>query len=313
MNSRGMMKYLGLIAIILVVFTGKSTLAQEDLIGTHIPDSTDCDPAPQLHSRGDRIAFSSNMDGDSEIYTVNPDGTDLQQLTTNSVSDRSPAWSPDGTQIAYAHDSNLYIMNADGSNNTQISDIVVTGSLDWAPNGELIAFTSSSNIYVVDLQTLVVTNLTNSSISQYNADPKWSPDGTQIAYVSNGDLPPVSALDAQSLDIFIMNADGSNKTRISLNDRGLGVAGLSALNWYSDNQIIYSSGFYQSTIFSVNVLDGVINQLTNLSLSAGLPSVSPDHQQIVYIQSGQLTIMNVDGTNPEVIITGIDNPLSPAW
>jgi dipeptidyl aminopeptidase/acylaminoacyl peptidase len=66
-----------------------------------------------------RIAFVSNRDGDLEIYSMEPDGSDQRNLTNDSTADTDPEWSPDGTRIAFVKaiegHRNVYVMNADGS------------------------------------------------------------------------------------------------------------------------------------------------------------------------------------------------------
>src|SRR4051812_18519496 len=61
-----------------------------------------------------KIAFESDRSGAYEIYTVDPDDTDLTRLTFSGG--RQPAWSPEGTKIAFVRAGNLWLMNADGSN-----------------------------------------------------------------------------------------------------------------------------------------------------------------------------------------------------
>ena len=88
---------------------------------------------------GTRIAFISNRDGDFEVYTMNPDGTGVTQITTNTAHELAVAWSPDGTRLAFTSDrelfgnSKLYVMNADGSGETKISDRIINSSVDWQP------------------------------------------------------------------------------------------------------------------------------------------------------------------------------------
>jgi len=108
-------------------------------------DSTPQSTAPQdLASTpaGDsagRIAFSSNRDGDFEIYVMNADGSGQTRLTSNSVHDFRPAWSPDGEQIAFGvlvSDSNaeVYVMNADGSGRTRLTnDPAGDSAASWQP------------------------------------------------------------------------------------------------------------------------------------------------------------------------------------
>jgi len=71
-------------------------------------------------SNGNKIAFQSDRDGDHEIYVMNADGTEVQQLTDNDDGDWVPVWSPDGNKIAFNSgrdgDHEIYVMNADGSN-----------------------------------------------------------------------------------------------------------------------------------------------------------------------------------------------------
>ena len=78
-------------------------------------------PAPQIWAQAPttaKIAFSSNRDGNWEIYLMNPDGSQQKRLTQNSARDSSPVWSPDGEQILFVSNrdgvSDLYVMDADG-------------------------------------------------------------------------------------------------------------------------------------------------------------------------------------------------------
>ncbi len=81
---------------------------------------------PNWSPDGTEIAFTSNRDGNDEIYVMNADGSNQTRLTYNDAYDGMPAWSPDGTRIAFEsrRDSNgsaIYVMNADGSNQTQLT------------------------------------------------------------------------------------------------------------------------------------------------------------------------------------------------
>jgi Tol biopolymer transport system component len=92
----------------------------------------DADPA--WSPDGSQLAFATNRDGNWEIYVMNADGTDQRALTVNDADDQDPAWSPDGTQIAFgskrdgdpddpnADESEIYVMAADGSGQTNISN-----------------------------------------------------------------------------------------------------------------------------------------------------------------------------------------------
>lgn len=68
-----------------------------------------------------RIAFVSNRDGNAEIYTSAPDGSDPRRLTSTLQAESSPSLSPDGTRIAFARAQDIWVMNADGSVATQLT------------------------------------------------------------------------------------------------------------------------------------------------------------------------------------------------
>src|SRR5215831_12829264 len=79
---------------------------------------------PTLRANG-KIAFTSDRDGNREIYVMNADGTNQVRLTNNSVVDDGPAWSPDGTKIAFFCERPsggfaICVMNEDGANRTEI-------------------------------------------------------------------------------------------------------------------------------------------------------------------------------------------------
>ena len=198
---------------------------------TRLTDNPADDLSPVWSPDGSRIAFHSNRDGNFEIYVmpapgpqaqVSADGSNAVNLTGNPADDWGPAWSPDGSRIAFYSDRDgrheIYVMNADGSGQTNLTINPATeGYPAWSPDGSRIAFNSDrdgqDDIYVIDVavpggsagdhgETLLTYNLT---IDYY---PVWSPDGRRIAFVSDRD---------GNLEIYVMNADGTGLTRLTDN------------------------------------------------------------------------------------------------
>jgi uncharacterized repeat protein (TIGR01451 family) len=152
-----------------------------------------------------KIAFISDRDGNTEIYSMNPDGTDLTNLTRNAASDAYPYWSPDRTKIAFTSNrggnSDIYAMNADGSAPTQLTTNAAADTEPaWSPDGTKITFVSNrdgnAEIYSMNRDGTGQVRLTTNTVA--DSMPDWSPDGQKIAFT-------------RSNSIYVMNADGSGQ------------------------------------------------------------------------------------------------------
>ncbi len=204
------------------------------------------DGDPSWSPDGARIAFTSDRDGDQEIYTMNADGTNFRQLTDNDHGDLSPAWSPDGTLIAFHSDwtrprsghwngPDIFLVNADG---TRLRQLTQEYSSNHAPGGSPGG---------VDLAVAK-----REPGGSYN--PSWSPDGAQIAFTSDLD---------SSTEIFLMNADGTGRRQLTHNNRHFEIEGLST-SWSPDGaQILISGSDPQGTLSISNVDDTDQRQITH--------------------------------------------------
>jgi dipeptidyl aminopeptidase/acylaminoacyl peptidase len=106
---------------------------------------------PQVFGLPGRFAFSSDRDGDFEIYTMDPDRTNLIRLTHEAGDDVSPLWSPDGRRIAFVSyrdgEANLYLVASDGSALTRLTSAPGDEGLGaWSPDGSQIAYTDALDV-----------------------------------------------------------------------------------------------------------------------------------------------------------------------
>jgi Tol biopolymer transport system component len=174
-----------------------------------------------------QIAFSSDRDGNYEIYVMNDDGSDVTRLTDDDANDFDPSWSPDGEKIAFvsfrdgSNNMEIYVMNSDGTDQTRLTDNydALDREPSWSPDGEKISFASNRDgnyeIYVMNADGTDQTRLTDND-DALDREPSWSPDGEKIAFVSDrdsiGEGDEVGDVNA----IYSMDADdGSDVTRLT--------------------------------------------------------------------------------------------------
>ena len=232
----------------------------------------------------ERIAFSHDVTN-SQIQLMNPDGTNVVTVTSQTGINYRPAWSPDGVKLVYQFNPsssyNIQTIKTDGTGVQQLTSL--SGSEvypTWSPDGRWIAFAYTTDAihytpYIMQADGTHQRQLAN--ISMLGA-MQWSPDGQHLLFRSNTNV------------LQTMNADGTELT--SLNVTGYNPT------WSPDgSQIAYDTG---TQIYVMNA-DGT--NPVNLSAIAGNgtnPAWSADGTQIVYMVfsggTNELYVMNADGT-----------------
>jgi TolB protein len=253
-----------------------------------------------------KIAFSTDIGDNPQIFTVEPDGSDQTQITRDADGHAfAPDWSRDGTKIAFEGDATgnheIYLMNADGTGRTQLTDDSAFDHFNprFSPDGSKIAFARcpvpTCAIYVMNINGTGLTRLTSTTWDAF--DPEWSPDGTKIAFDSNEDG-LVSA-------VWVMNANGSHQHRLT-------APALEAFypDWSPDGtHLLFSSHccILHGNVYVMNADGTGLKQLTHVRHAAlggaGLASYSPDGTQIVLASDlkyrngccSDLYVMNANG------------------
>ena len=173
---------------------------------------------------GQRIAFNSYVDGNSDIYEMIANGTGMTKLTSDGsdVLVAKPAWSPDGQRISFSNSEDIYVMDADGSAVIRLTVDSPARSLIWSPDGRRIAFFAHHHRYV-DANDIYVMNADGSAVFRLPIDNPspgrvrdlaWSPDGRRIAFSAS----VYTGNRREKSEIYVVNEDGSNLTRLTNND-----------------------------------------------------------------------------------------------
>lgn len=238
------------------------------------------------------VAFTTNRDGNLDVYRVNADGTGLINLTMTAADDGLPVFSPDGSRIAFARGGALWVMNVDGS----MAHAVSAGSSyepRWSPDGTRLAFQlvngSEGDLWVVGADGSSIRQLT--SAAGFEGGQSWSPDGTKIGYSAAGDL-------------HVVNADGTADVNLT-NDAAMQYSA----EWSPDGtKMAFSDGGQIKVMPSGG---GPRTVISAEGFSDIRPLWSPDGTKLLWTRQyppafndRHVVVSNADGTLPTVPFGG---------
>ena len=267
-----------------------------------------------------RIVFTSNRDGNWDIYSMDVNGDNVVQLTDHPASDEYPACSPDGRRIAFTSERgithDLYVMDSDGNNVIRLTqDNFFESRATWSPDGTRIAFSTvrfdvlNSEIYVMDADGANEINLTKHKM--HDIVPSWSPDGSKIAFVGAR-----VALNTPR-HIFVMNADGNGRRNLTgdsdLTKNFFPTWSPDGKKIVFESQHIFDPGL-RYHVYVITVEGEQLERLTEEGTSGGSPVYVLDGRKIAYEsrRGGDYNIYLIDTNGKNVVkLTrtppGIDN------
>jgi TolB protein len=206
-----------------------------------------------------------------------------------------PAWSADGTQIAFVRDGKVFVARADGTEERPLTDRVQASSPAWSPDGKRLAFGGRRDVFVVRVADRRLTQLTYSAHPWLgNYTPAYSPDGKRIAFSRS--------TDAFNTDIFVMSANGNNLRRLTKTqgtDATLGEE--HGPDWSPDGRtIVFVSNRDRSwELYTIDATGRRERRLTNTTsahYNENSPRFSRDGKRILYTHDGHVATMNADGS-----------------
>jgi TolB protein len=259
-----------------------------------------------------KIAFVSRRNGNKELFVMDQDGSNIRQLTNDRSIILSPAWSPDGREIAVTsyrdRNPDVVAVGLNGNGRRPLSQQQGLNSAPaWAPDGSRIALTLSKDgnpeIYAMSRNGTDLRRLTNHP--GIDTSPTWSPTGRQIAFVSNRSGSP---------QIFIMDAEGSNVRRLTYEGNYN-----ASPSWSPRGDRIAFASMEGSRfdVYVINVDGSGLQRLTMGNGSNESPSWAPDGRFLVFssTRSGvpQLYRMYDDGSGQQQLTFMDGGALSAVW
>jgi Tol biopolymer transport system component len=267
----------------------------------------------------ERIVFFSDRDGNRQIYSINSDGTDERRLTHNKYNDEYPACSPDGTKIAFTSNRDgyreIYIMNLNGSNQVRLTKNKKNyWGPAWSSDGSKLFFTSVINESISgELYCINVDGSNLKRLGIVGVSPALSKDGKKIAFASE-----INTRDDMILDIYTMNIDGTQLTRLTSNGRYNSPA------WTPNGKKIIYTSEDEKGIDKLYIMDSDGKNKVKITKDKKNtiycdPVWSPDGKRIACIVNERtryefnICVMNADGTNQIRLTNKKKGNFHPSW
>ena len=271
-----------------------------------------------------KIAFTSDRDGEWDIYLMDGDGENPSKLTEGSM----PAWLPGGARIGFVHRRDIWTIDREGTNRKNITKGRFKESIwspAWSPDGDKIAYASRVggifgvvDIYLMDADGRNPIKLTDDLF--LDERPSWSPDGRKIAFSAY--LRP--QVEWRKTGIFVIDGNGGNRANLTQNPN----SGSAGVSWSPDgSRIAYRASpnpLLWHAPFNIHVMneDGtnqVIVTEQGRWVYEGLPTWSPGGKRIAFVKKTpegfyDILTINADGSDLRNLTqTPRVDEFFPAW
>lgn len=218
----------------------------ENLTNSSGYDELTARPSPD----GTKVAFYDRTAGVQEIFIMDSDGTNIQQLTATGGAKRRFSWAPDGKEIVYEEGNEIYKISTSGGAPVQITFDGGYNYPEWSPDGTMIMYHKGNSIWTMDTSGGSQTEITANAAAHpgNNVFARWSPDGSKIAFV--GDSPG-------TYEVFTMDYDDPDNTRTQITNVGLaGFFGMLKFPSFSlDHEYIFHSDYKGGADFDIYRID----------------------------------------------------------
>jgi Tol biopolymer transport system component len=269
-------------------------------------------------SQGDQIVFVSAIDGDDEIYLLDPKTGVTTPITDNHNRDFAPRWSPNRKRIVYlsdeAGDLEINVVDRQGRELVRLTHSAGEDHFaTWSPDGKRLAFVSqrdeSPEIYVMGTEGSTPTRVTSNSDEDLLGD--WSPNAEWLAFYKGSD--------SQEPGIWLRNPNGVNVVRLT-SDLD------SAPAWSPDDRHIAFVRTVEgnSDIYLVSRLadrtwrdETTMTRLTQHDAEDHMPTWSPDSAHLAFVShrdgNAEIYVMQPDGSKQSRLTNNGAEDMSPVW
>jgi hypothetical protein len=245
-----------------------------------------------------------------DIFSMAPDGSGEADLTRSANPDGSPAWSADGTMLAFtrpgkANNDDVFVMSSSGKAQRNVTKTSPDdANPDWTPDGSKITYdVSGTQVFEANPDGTGMTRLV--------------PGGYEATWSSTGKIAYSESVEPSNSEIFVANADGSGAHNVT---NAPGYDDDSAV-WSPDGTKIAFVRFYGGAgeIFVMNADGSGQTDLTNDPANDADPTWSPDGSKIAFTTNrgptgdSEIFVMNADGSAPVDLTNSPANESDPDW